>query len=98
MPFMVPKLPPARHYFVFGKPMSTRGLDHNDEDACKDFYHDVKNEVERGFDDVLRAREKDPYKDSVRRLAFERVMGKQAPTFNIDDIPRNSQLSDPSRS
>lgn len=81
-PFVVPKLPPARHYFVMGKPMSTSDLDLRDKDACQEFYEGVKKEIERGFEDVLRAREHDPYLDSVKRLVYEQATGKGAPTFS----------------
>ena len=86
MPLVVPKFPPARHYFVFGKPMETTELDYNDKEACQDFYKDVKKEMERGFSDVLRARKEDPYGDSTLRLAVEQVSGKQAPTFPLELI------------
>ena len=85
-PFALPKLPPARHYFVFGKPMNTENLNAKDKDACDVFYKEVKNEMMRGFDDILEAREKDPYGDSVVRIAYESVAGKKAPTFSIDEI------------
>ncbi|KAI2497497.1 hypothetical protein MHU86_16999 [Fragilaria crotonensis] len=83
-PLFVPKLPPARHYFVFGKPFSTGHIDHRSADQCTTLYQEVKRELERGFDDVLQAREFDPFKDSVQRLAYEQVTGKSAPTFSIE--------------
>lgn len=82
-PFFLPKPLPARHYFVFGKPLSTKDLNHRDRDACWRFYEEVKMEMERGFDDVLRAREDDPWGDTAQRLLFERVTGKPAPTFGL---------------
>lgn len=88
-PFFVPKFPPARHYFVFGKPLSTANVDCRDLSQCETFYKDVKVELERGFEDVLRSREKDPYKDNVERLAYEQVTGKPAPTFAIDEMNKN---------
>ena len=89
-PVAVPKPLPARHYFVFGTPMSTEGLDHGDREGCEVFYEDVKREMRRGFDDVLRAREKDPFSDSLRRIAYERVTGKIAPTFPLEELSSSS--------
>ncbi len=77
---------PARHYFVFGKPFDTSTVDHGDRAACANLYGDVKSELRRGLDDVLVAREKDPYKDFARRVAVERISGKQAPTFAIEEL------------
>eukprot|EP00978_Attheya_sp_CCMP212_P015336 scaffold39564_cov50-Attheya_sp.AAC.5 len=85
-PFALPKLLPARHYFVFGKPMSTENVNYKDKAACDDFYQNVKGEMQRGFDDVLRAREKDPFKNTARRLRHEVLTGKKAATFSIDEL------------
>jgi len=87
-PLVVPKIVPARHYFVFGTPMSTKDIDHKDKENCKILYDEVQKEMYRGFDDILYARDQDPYADSVRRIASEWVSGKQAPTFPIDLLNR----------
>lgn len=84
-PILAPGVP-ARHYFVFGKPFDTSTVDHGDRAACANLYGDVKSELRRGLDDVLVAREKDPYKDFARRVAVERISGKQAPTFAIEEL------------
>lgn len=84
-PVLVPSQP-ARHYFMFGKPMTTHDLSHKDLDACEDFYQAVQDELNRGFDDILEAREKDPYADPVRRLAYEQLLGKKAPTFAVSEL------------
>ena len=83
-PFFVPKLPPARHYFVFGKPFSTATIDHRSAEQITTLYREVKQELEKGFEDVLHARELDPFKDSVQRIAYEQVTGRSAPTFSIE--------------
>ena len=85
-PFVVPKLLPSRHYFVFGKPFDTTAISHTNKEECAQLYKDVKDELRRGLDDLLVARTSDPFKDTVRRLAFERISGKQAPTFPIDQL------------
>ena len=85
-PFAVPKPLPARHYFMFGRPMSTKHIDHRNREDCEKLYHEIKDEMQRGFDDVLKAREKDPFKDTVRRIALEQITGKPAPTFGLDEF------------
>ena len=87
-PPMVVPARPSRHYFVFGRAMSTKELDHRDVPSCEEFYRDVQNELVRGFADVLEARKKDPYADPVRRLAYEQLLGKRAPTFAISELNR----------
>lgn len=84
-PVVVPSQP-ARHYFMFGKPMSTKDLHHGDMASCQAFYQEVQDELVRGFDDILAAREHDPFGDPVRRLAYERILGKKAPTFGISEL------------
>lgn len=85
-PLVVPKPLPSRHYFVFGQPFDTSDIGHKDKEACSKVYSDVKSELERGLADVLKAREKDPFKDTVSRLAYERFYGKQAPTFPLEEL------------
>jgi hypothetical protein len=87
-PLAVPKLTPARHYFVFGKPFDTTSVHHKDYEGCAELYNDVKSELRRGLDDLLVARENDPYKDFGRRIAVEQLTGKPAPTFSIDELNR----------
>merc|ERR1719203_2557173 len=78
-PFALPKIPPARHYFIFGKPISTENVDVKDKEACNVLYQNVKNELMRGFDDILRVRDDDPFADSVKRISYEYITGKKAP-------------------
>lgn len=84
---MVPSVP-ARHYFVFGKPFNTSTTDHNDRAACATLFGDVKSELRRGLDDILDAREKDPFKDFAQRMVVERISGKPAPTFATEELNR----------
>jgi len=84
-PLALPKLP-ARNYFVFGKPFDLRELDPNDKEGCAKVYQAAQAEVRRGLDDLLRAREHDPFKDPVRRLAYEQVFKKTAPTFHLEHL------------
>ena len=85
-PLVVPKILPARHYFLFGKAFETTQLDSRDREACRILYQDVKRDLECGLKDLLRARRQDPYQDSFSRFAYEQVTGKQAPTFSVKEL------------
>ena len=84
-PIVVPG-PPSRNYFVFGKPIHTHELDPKDKDGCKTTYLNIQDEMALAFHDVLEAREKDAFKDAAPRLAYERLTGQQAPSFNIKEM------------
>lgn len=84
-PIAIPTIP-ARNYFVFGTPVSTNDVDPKDKEACSKVYRQTKDEVRRGIDDLLRAREQDPFKDTPQRLVYERLFNKKAPTFPIDEL------------
>ena len=43
---------PARHYFIFGKPIETRNIDPRDRVASSIAYEEIQNELNRGFIDV----------------------------------------------
>jgi hypothetical protein len=89
-PFALPTPLPARHYFIFGKPIETHELDPKDRAACSKVYAEIQSELNRGFSDLLRAREKDPFKDTARRIVFELATGKPAPTFSVEDLTNGS--------
>jgi pimeloyl-ACP methyl ester carboxylesterase/1-acyl-sn-glycerol-3-phosphate acyltransferase len=84
-PVVTPGLP-SRNYFIFGKPLFTKDIDPKDKEACKEAYESIKQEMRRGFDDILEARKKDVFRDAGPRLAYERFAGRQAPTFSIDEV------------
>ena len=86
-PIVAPGLP-SRNYFLFGRPISTTGIDAKDKAACQSTYLRVQDEINHGFQDLLNARQKDPYKDAPTRLAFERLTGRKAPTFALSDLTR----------
>lgn len=79
---------PKRNYFVFGKPFSTEAIDPKDKEACAKLYKDVVDETRRGLDDILRLQKTDPFYDTPRRVAYEQVTGKQAPTFGVEKLNR----------
>jgi pimeloyl-ACP methyl ester carboxylesterase/1-acyl-sn-glycerol-3-phosphate acyltransferase len=77
---------PARNYFVFGKPFDTASVDPKDLQACEKLYRATRDEVRSGLDDILRSRVHDPFLNTPKRMAYERVFNKQAPTFSIDEL------------
>ena len=88
-PIVAPGLP-SRNYFLFGKPISTRHLDPNDKAGCDLLYMNVQAEMKRGFDAILAAREKDPYKEAPQRITYELLTGKKAPTFPIGELDKST--------
>lgn len=88
-PLVTPGLP-SRNYFIFGKPLYTHDIDPRDKGKCKEAYDAIQEEMRRGFDDILEARKKDVFKDAGPRWAYERLTGRQAPTFKIDEVNRES--------
>ncbi|KAL3914406.1 MAG: hypothetical protein SGILL_006113 [Bacillariaceae sp.] len=84
-PIVAPGLP-SRNYFIFGKPVYTSEFDPKDKQACKDAYESIQHEMRRGFDDILEARKKDVFQDAAPRIAYERLTGRQAPTFDISEV------------
>lgn len=88
-PLALPKMP-ARNYFVFGKPFALSNVDPKDKRTCARIYREIKNEVRTGLDDVLRAREVDPFRETPRRLLYERFFSKKAPTFPVDELNKKN--------
>jgi hypothetical protein len=93
-PVIAPGLP-SRNYFIFGKPLSTGQIDPKDKVACEEAYTTIKGEMKRGFDDILRARGKDPFMQGAPRLAYERVTGQKAPTFDVEEVNNNVEAFRP---
>jgi len=86
VPFALPKPLPARHYFLFCKPFSTSDIDYRDKQSCDQLYVDIQKRMETGFDNLLHARESDPFADSLKRLTYEKISGKKAASFGIDSL------------
>lgn len=87
-PLAVPKPLQARHYFIFGTPLKTTDLDSKDREGCRMVYKKAKMEVQRGLDDLVEVRAKDPFGDTLKRLRYEAIWGKKAPTFPVDELNR----------
>lgn len=84
VPLVLPAPPPAwpRMYFYFGAPIDTSDLDPKDEAEADRVYKEVKNRVEGCIDYLKRKRSSDPYAAIAPRIAYERINGEQAPTFD----------------
>lgn len=71
---------PARHYFLFGRPIDLRGVDPNDRETCARVYAEVRGAVEGGITRLqLEVRANDPYRELVPRTAWEAMFDAQAP-------------------
>ena len=71
---------PQRHYFLFGRPLSTESLAADDREGCARVYADARAQVDRGMQrlrDEVRA--EDDYRSLVPRTAWEAVYDAAAP-------------------
>ncbi|KAK9067902.1 hypothetical protein SSX86_012013 [Deinandra increscens subsp. villosa] len=62
-PIFLPKIP-GRIYFLFGKPIQTKGKEHmsEDKDYLQELYMQIKCDVESNMAYLIRKREEDPYR------------------------------------
>ncbi|TKW34054.1 hypothetical protein SEVIR_2G279500v4 [Setaria viridis] len=81
---LAPKVP-GRFYFVFGKPIETRGREKElrDKEEAQQLYLQVKFEVESCINYLKEKRQNDPYRSILPRLLYQAVHGPNAeiPTF-----------------
>ncbi|KAL6846793.1 hypothetical protein ACP4OV_024241 [Aristida adscensionis] len=84
-PVVVTPKVPGRFYFIFGKPIETRGRENElkDKEKAQRLYLEVKSEVENCINYLKEKREGDPYRSIVSRLFYQAVHGPNAevPTF-----------------
>ncbi|KAL3827524.1 hypothetical protein ACHAXA_002021 [Cyclostephanos tholiformis] len=86
-PLTLPKPFPARHYFLFGKPFDTSSLDPKNLDACQDVYKAIESELKYDISALLEARKDDPFAlDGIKRTSYQRLFGKDPPTFPLDSL------------
>ncbi|KAK1419220.1 hypothetical protein QVD17_28382 [Tagetes erecta] len=85
IPIFLPKLP-GRIYFLFGKPIQTKGKEHmlDDKDYLRELYLQIKCDVENSMAYLLTKREDDPYRGVVERLMWLMNYGSldQIPSFD----------------
>ncbi|CAM0902475.1 unnamed protein product [Alopecurus aequalis] len=84
VPGCLPKVP-GRMYFLFGKPIETKGMDNllSDNKQAKDLYLHTKLEVGKLISYLKRKREEDPYRCITSRMLYQATWGAsaQVPTF-----------------
>lgn len=85
VPGFYPKVP-GRFYFLFGKPMETKGREEllTDKMRVKEFYLQLKSEVERCMAYLIKKRDEDPYRHLLDRLLYRAVSSPihETPTFD----------------
>ncbi|KAK6137303.1 hypothetical protein DH2020_028956 [Rehmannia glutinosa] len=85
VPGFYPKMP-GRFYFLFGKPMETKGRGDLVKDKIKanEFYLQIKSDVERSMAYLIKKREEDPYRHLLDRLLYRAISAPvhQVPTFD----------------
>lgn len=83
-PGLLPKLP-GRLYYLFGKPIETRGMDIlKHRKNANVLYLQIKSEIERIISYLKRKREEDPYRNIIQRTLYQASWGYSAevPTFD----------------
>eukprot|EP00210_Caulerpa_lentillifera_P001680 g1615.t1 len=80
-PAVVLPLKPKRIYFLFGKPVELNREDARDREKCDRIYNNLKVDLETNITYLLEQRQTDPYKDFEKRIFYEAINQKQAPTF-----------------
>lgn len=71
-PVLLPKIP-GRFYFLFGKPIRTKGMDKmlKDRESANQMYLQIKSEVEHNLNYLIKKREEDPYRNFVDRKMYQ---------------------------
>lgn len=86
VPGFYPKVP-GRVYFLFGKAMETKGRGElmTDRVRVKEFYQQVRGEVERSMEYLIKKRDEDPYRNILERLMYRAVSApvRGTPTFDL---------------
>lgn len=77
---------PDRFYFKFHEPMDTSGINHRDAENCQSLYLEIKDTVERGIQDLLAKRERDPER------GFDSRMRKKLMQQGLTGLPPPSPL------
>lgn len=85
VPGFYPKVP-GRVYFLFGKAVETKGREElmKDKTKVKECYQQLKGEVERSMEYLLKKRDEDPYRNLLDRLVYRAMSAPvHAPTFDL---------------
>lgn len=78
---------PERNYFLFGRPFELRKEDAKDREKCDKIYKELKIDLETNISYLLEQRQNDPYKEFEKRIVYETLNRKRAPTFNPIPLP-----------
>lgn len=85
-PVVLPKMP-GRFYYLFGKPIRMKGMENilKDKENANQLYLQIKSEVEKNIDYLIKKREEDPYRNLIDRKMYQALYpseNDQTPTFN----------------
>ncbi|XP_060218059.1 phytyl ester synthase 1, chloroplastic-like isoform X1 [Lycium barbarum] len=82
LPGVLPKIP-GRFYYLFGKPIHTKGRKDlvKDREKARELYLQVKSEVQNNMNYLLKKREEDPYRSVIDRTVHK------AFSATFDDVP-----------
>ncbi|XP_075094553.1 phytyl ester synthase 1, chloroplastic-like isoform X1 [Nicotiana tabacum] len=82
LPGLLPKVP-GRFYYLFGKPIHTKGRQDllKDREKAKELYLHIKSEVQNSMNYLLKKREEDPYRSVIDRTTY------RAFSATFDDVP-----------
>jgi hypothetical protein len=85
IPGLLPKVP-GRFYFLFGKPIETKGKGEilEDRENANQLYLHIKSEVESCLAYLLKKREDDPYRSIIDRTVYRalRSPSNEVPAFD----------------
>uniref|UniRef100_A0A2N9IQH0 Acyltransferase n=1 Tax=Fagus sylvatica TaxID=28930 RepID=A0A2N9IQH0_FAGSY len=83
-PVLMPKIP-GRFYYLFGKPIKTKGREDilKDKQVANQLYFQIKSEVERNMEFLIKKRQEDPYRSIVDRTLYKALNAPshEVPTF-----------------
>ncbi|KAE9593644.1 hypothetical protein Lal_00036314 [Lupinus albus] len=85
VPVVQPKIP-GRFYYLFGKPIRTKGMENmlKDKEVANKLYLNIKSQVKENIDYLIKKREEDPYRNLINRKIYEALYpskNDQTPTF-----------------
>lgn len=84
-PFLLPKIP-GRLYYLFGKPIITKGREEilKDKTNANQLYNQVKSEVEHSLAYLIKKRKEDPYRNVIDRTVYKAVFTShhEVPAFD----------------
>lgn len=84
LPGVLPKLP-GRYYYLFGKPIETKGREDilKDKDNANKLYLEIQSEIEQSIAYLIKKREEDPYRNLIDRTVYRALYSplNEVPTF-----------------